>query len=44
MRCVYDWFYEKDGRTQEILDTFKRFSDYLPGAVIAAMVEKECGA
>jgi hypothetical protein len=43
MRCVYDWFYETKNRTQEILETFKRFSDYLPGAVVAAMVEKECG-
>ena len=44
MKCIYDWFYETKSRPQEILDTFKRFTDYTAGAVIAAMAEKECGA
>ncbi len=44
MKCIYDWFYENKNRPQEILDTFGRFSDYMAGAVMAAMIEKECGA
>lgn len=44
MKCIYDWFYEKDDTTQKIYAAFDRFKDYLPGAVIAALVEKECGA
>ena len=44
MKCVYDFLYEKEGATEKIYAAFDRFKDYLPGAVIAAMVEKECGA
>lgn len=44
MKCIYDWFYEKEGTVAKIHAAFDRFKDYLPGAVIAAMVEKECGA
>lgn len=44
MKCIYNWFYETKGRTEEILETFKKFPDYTAGAVMAAMVEKECGA
>lgn len=44
MKCIYDWFYENKARPQEVLDTFKRFPDYTAGAVMAALVEKECGA
>jgi len=44
MKCIYDWFYDNKARPQEILDTFKRFTDYTAGAVMAAMVEKQCGA
>lgn len=44
MRCIYDWFYEDKNRPEEILETFKRFADYTAGAVLAAMIEKKCGA
>lgn len=44
MKCIYQWFYEKDGTLRKIHAAFDRFKDYLPGAVIAAMIEKECGA
>lgn len=44
MKCIYDWFYETKNRPQEILDTFKRFPDYTAGAVMTAMVAKECGS
>ncbi|MCO5056968.1 MAG: hypothetical protein M9905_03595 [Rhizobiaceae bacterium] len=43
MKCIYRWFYDAKSRPQEILAVFKRFPDYTPGAVIAAMMEKECG-
>lgn len=43
MKCIYDWFYEKEDTLQKIHAAFDRFKDYLPGAVIAAMVAKECG-
>ena len=44
MKCIYAWFYEGDGTLQKIHSAFNRFKDYLPGAVIAAMVERECGS
>lgn len=43
MTCIYDWFYQNDETPQAILTVFKRFPDYTPGAIIAAMLEKECG-
>lgn len=43
MKCIYEWFYDGDGTVEKIYSAFKRFHDYLPGAVMAAMVEKECG-
>ncbi|WP_439629982.1 hypothetical protein [Shinella sp.] len=43
MRCIYDWFYENKERPHEILVAFKRFPDYTAGAVVAAMLTKECG-
>ncbi|SMD14995.1 hypothetical protein SAMN05880593_12712 [Rhizobium sp. RU36D] len=43
MKCIYDWFYQKDGTLLKIQSAFDNFKDYLPGAVIAAMVAKECG-
>lgn len=44
MKCIYQWFYDKEGTVKKIHAAFDHFKDYLPGAVIAAMVEKECGA
>jgi hypothetical protein len=44
MKCIYQWFYEKEGTLKKIHAAFDHFKDYLPGAVIAAMLEKECGA
>lgn len=43
MGCVYQWFYEKKGTVEKIESAFRHFKDHLPGAVVAAMVEKECG-
>ncbi len=44
MKCIYQWFYDKKGTTGKIEAAFRRFNDYLPGAVVAAMADKECGA
>lgn len=44
MKCIYDWLYYKDETPEEIVAAFKRFPDHTPGAVIAAMAAKECGA
>lgn len=43
MKCIYEWFY-RDGTIPKIYSALERFSDYLPGAVMAAMIEKECGS
>lgn len=43
--CIYRWYYEGgDDRLLEIYATFARFPDHLPGAVMAAMTQKACGA
>lgn len=43
MACIYEWFYQAEGTRRKIHQAFERFADYTPGAVLAAMVEKECG-
>lgn len=44
MACIYKWFYETEGTLRQIHSAFEHFADYTPGAVIAAMVEKDCGS
>ena len=43
MGCIYDWFYKKQGRIQDVYQAFSRFKEHMPGAIVAAMVAKECG-
>jgi len=43
MGCIYDWFYKKKDRIQDVYQAFNRFKDHTPGAIVAAMVAKECG-
>lgn len=43
MRCIYQWFYQGDDTLRKIHAAFERFKDYTPGAVIAAMIKRECG-
>lgn len=43
MGCIYDWYCRTDGALRKIYAALDRFSDYTPGAVLAAMIEKECG-
>ncbi|MEM7669582.1 MAG: hypothetical protein AAF317_10605 [Pseudomonadota bacterium] len=44
MACIYQWFYEAEGTAETIYAAFERFPDYLPGAVIGALIERRCGA
>ena len=43
MACIYNWYYRTNGTLRKIYVAFDRFPDYTPGAVMAAMAEKECG-
>ena len=43
MGCIYDWFYDTDGRIMLIYEAFEAFPDHLPGAVVAALLEGDCG-
>ena len=43
MACIYQWFYQTDGTRRAIHEAFGKYADYTPGAVLAAMTEKECG-
>lgn len=42
MKCIYDWGMKAE-TVQKIYDAFNAFPEYTPGAVVAAMAEKECG-
>ena len=42
MKCIYDWG-TKAETVAKIYEAFAAFPDYTPGAVVAAMAEKECG-
>jgi len=44
MGCIYDWFYKKQNRVQDVYQAFNRFKEHMPGAIVAAMVAKECGS
>lgn len=43
MKCIYQWYYDDKETLPQIYQAFDYFKDDMPGAVIAAMVEKECG-
>jgi len=43
MSCIYSWFYDKKDRIQDVYQAFNRFKEHMPGAIVAAMVAKECG-
>ncbi|WP_299971719.1 hypothetical protein [uncultured Roseobacter sp.] len=38
MACIYHWLYDN------ILAAFAKFQDRTPGAIIAALVQRRCGA
>jgi len=41
--CIYAWFYDSENRLGQVEATFAHYRDHFPGAVVAAMVRKECG-
>jgi hypothetical protein len=43
MHCVYDWFYKTDKQVDQVFLAFHKYRSYKPGAIIAAMVRKQCG-
>lgn len=43
MECIYDWFYEKPETINLIYAAFGRYSEFTPGAIIGALVNKSCG-
>ncbi len=43
MGCIYDWFYETEGRIMQVYEAFEAFPDHLPGTVVAALVKRDCG-
>ncbi|BBK29684.1 hypothetical protein STHU_03180 [Allostella humosa] len=43
MGCIYDWFYKTRGRSLDIEKAFGRYKEHSPGAIVAALVTKECG-
>lgn len=42
MKCIYEWGMKAE-TVSKIFQAFEAFPDYSPGAVVAAMAEKECG-
>lgn len=43
MNCVYGWFASKDNRHLEVIhEAFKRRPDFLPSAIVSALVERAC--
>ena len=43
MKCIYDWYQKKEGTVENIILSFHKYKTYTPNAIIAAMIEKECG-
>jgi hypothetical protein len=42
MQCMYKFYYDGNAGKLAILDAFDRFPDHTPGALMAALLEKEC--
>lgn len=43
MKCIYDWYQNKEDTIEKIFLAFQKYKTYTPNAIVAAMVEKECG-
>lgn len=43
MACVYDWFYKNDANRERIVQAFRKFGSHYPGAIMAALIRKDCG-
>lgn len=44
MSCIYDWFYKEPKTIDVIYAAFDRYPDHFPGAVVAALANRKCGA
>jgi hypothetical protein len=44
MKCIYDWFYKKPDNLNLIYAAMGQYPTYTPGAIIGALVKKDCGA
>ncbi|MFN3226815.1 MAG: hypothetical protein ACE360_11270 [Hyphomicrobiales bacterium] len=42
MECIFDWFYEGEGKTTLVFEAFEQFPDYTAGAVVAALTNRAC--
>ena len=42
MKCIYGWFYDSPDTTETVYAAFRRYPDYPPGAVVAALVKRKC--
>ncbi len=43
MRCIYEWFHDRDETVEKIYSAFEQFPEHTPGAIVAALAEQECG-
>lgn len=43
MKCIYDWYQKDEDTVVSIILAFHKFETYTPNAIVAAMIEKECG-
>ena len=43
MACIYDWFYEDSGNIDRLYQAFEAFPEHFPGAVVAAVLNRDCG-
>jgi hypothetical protein len=44
MKCIYDWFYDKPDNLNLIYAAMGKYPSFTPGAIIGALVKKDCGA
>ena len=43
MKCIYDWFYEKQHALDLIYLAFGKYPTYTPGAIISNLIKQDCG-
>ncbi|MEO0384565.1 MAG: hypothetical protein AAF234_13540 [Pseudomonadota bacterium] len=44
MNCIYDWFYQSDGRTFQLIQAaFDRYPEHFPNTIVAVLINRECG-
>lgn len=43
MSCVFDWFYRTPNTIRQVDQAFRQFPDHYPGAVMGALLRRQCG-